>query len=203
MEARTNFEKLSTIFESNEGFISREDVNNAEIPSWFLSDFVKRNELIRIAPGFYAGPDYPIDDYFIIQKRYPKFIFSGMSALYLNNLTDKIPASIYVTAPQGYHPSRNKDESLVIYNVSNEEIYNLGITNLKTMFGNEVRVYGREKTICDIIKRRDKYDGETFIKAVKIYAKSNPNQTKLFKYARSMGIEKKVFEIMEIIMNEN
>ena len=71
------------------------------------------------------------------------------------------------------------------------------------MFGNKVKVYDRERTICDLIKYRDKYDGETFVKARKIYVSSNSNQRKLFRYAKEMRIEKAVFEIMELITNEN
>ncbi len=33
------------------------------------------------------------------------------------------------------------------------------------MFGNKVKAYDKERTICDFIKRREKYDGETFVKA--------------------------------------
>lgn len=71
------------------------------------------------------------------------------------------------------------------------------------MFGNKVKVYDKERTICDLIKYRDKYDGETFIKAIKAYINGKYDQIKLFQYARIMKIEKKVFEIMEIILNEN
>ena len=48
----------------------------------------------------------------------------------------------------------------------------------------------------------DRYDGETFVKAIKAYAAGHPNQRKLFRYAKAMKIEKAVFEIMELVMNE-
>ena len=71
------------------------------------------------------------------------------------------------------------------------------------MFGNHVKAYDKERTICDLIKYRDRYDGETFVKAIKAYAAGHPNQRKLFRYAKAMKIEKAVFEIMELVMNEN
>ncbi|MBO7120801.1 MAG: type IV toxin-antitoxin system AbiEi family antitoxin domain-containing protein, partial [Bacilli bacterium] len=63
MKEKTNYEKLEKIFKKNGGFITRKDVDNAQIPSWFLSDFVKRKGLNKIAPGYYADDDYPTDDY--------------------------------------------------------------------------------------------------------------------------------------------
>lgn len=203
MKENTNYSKLKQIFDNIGGYITTEDVRNANISSWFLSDFVKRNGLNKIAPGFYADNSYFPDDYYIIQKRYPKYIFSGMSALYIHHLTDKIPVNIEVCAPQGYNPTRNKMKSLSIRKISNPDVYNLGISELKTPFGNKVKVYDEERTICDLIKYRDRYDGETFIKGIKLYANKSNNQIKLFRYARILGIEKKVFEIMELVNNND
>jgi len=203
MKETTNYFKIEKIFNSNGGYITREDIDKANIPSWFLSDFVRRNNLTKVAPGFYARDNYFTDPLFILQRRYPKYIFSGLSALYLHHLTDKIPIDIEVTAPQGYNPSRKKNNDLSIHRISSEEIYNLGISEVTTSFGNKVKVYDEERTICDIIKYRDQYDGETFVKALRLYIKKANNQTKLFKYAKTMSIEKKVFEIMEVINNDD
>jgi predicted transcriptional regulator of viral defense system len=201
MKDKTNYSILEKIFKTNGGYITREDVDNANISSWFLSYFVKRNCLNKIAPGFYANDNYVVDNYYILQRRYPKYVFAGLSALYLLGLTDRIPIDIEVSAPQTYHPSRDKIESLVVRKISSENIYKLGIKDVKTMFGNVVRTYDEERTICDVIKYRDKYDGETFIKAIKFYVRTINNQSKLFKYARELGIEKKVYEVMEVVAN--
>ena len=201
MKDNTNYSILEKIFKANGGYITREDVVNANISSWFLSDFVKRNSLNKIAPGFYANDNYIIDNYYILQRRYPKYVFAGLSALYLLGLTDRIPIDIEVSAPQTYHPSRDKIESLIVRKISSDNIYKLGIKEVKTMFGNIVRTYDEERTICDVIKYRDKYDGEIFIKAIKFYVRTINNQSKLFKYARELGIEKKVHEVMELVAN--
>lgn len=201
MKDNTNYSKLEKIFKTNDGYITREDVDNANIPSWFLSGFVKKKNLNKIAPGFYANDSYIVDNYYILQRRYPKYIFSGLSALYLLGFTDKIPTDIEVSAPQNYHPSRNKIDSLIVHKLSNTKIYELGIKEVKTMFGNIVRTYDEERTICDVIKHRGKYDGETFVKAIKFYIRTSNNQSKLFKYARELGIEKKVYEVIEVVAN--
>jgi predicted transcriptional regulator of viral defense system len=203
MKENSNYTKILKIFEDNKGCISRKEINEAKISSWFLYDFVKKNNLNKVAPGFYVSKDFIPDDYFILQKRFPKYVFSGMSALYLHHLTDKIPAFITVSAPLGYNPSREKNKILMVHWIKDVDIYGMGITKAKTIFDNEVFVYDRERIICDLVKNRDKYDGETFNKAIKIYFKEKPNQIKLFEYAKVMNIEKKMFEIMEIIMNEN
>lgn len=67
-------------------------------------------------------------------------------------------------------------------------------------FGMKIKVYGVERTICDIIKNKKKMDGEIFVKALQDYAKSkNKNLSKLAKYAKIMKIEDKVSNYMEIL----
>ena len=203
MKEMTKDQIIEGIYQENQGFITRREMDERKIPSWFLSSFVKKKGLKKVAPGFYASPDFAVDDYWLLQIRYPKYIFFGMSALYLHHLTDKIPESIYVACPQGYHPSRKPLPLLVIQNISRNEIYSLGIEEVPTMFGNRVRAYDKERTICDLVKYRDRYDGETFVKAVKAYAAGKPDQRKLFRYAKAMKVEKAVFEIMEVVANED
>ena len=203
MKDGSYYSKLGKILKTNGGFITRDDIDNANIPSWFLSDFVKKNNLNKVAPGFYADDSYIVDDYYILQRRYPKYIFARVSALYLLGLTDLIPTDMEVSAPQNYHPSKNKIDSLIVHKLSNPNVYELGIREVKTMFGNIVRTYDEERSICDVIKYRDKYDSETFVKAIRFYIRNSNNQSKLLEYARKLGVEKKVYEIMEVAANAN
>ena len=64
-----NYQKLEAIFKKNGGFITREDVDKAGVNSWFLSDFVRKKNLQRIAPGLYVDESYTPDDYAILQRR--------------------------------------------------------------------------------------------------------------------------------------
>ncbi len=203
MKVSDNYSKLEKIYKKNGGCISHKDVSKAGIPSWFLYEFIKKKKLEKFAPGFYVGASYFPDDYYILQMRYPKYIFADMSALYLHHLTDRIPDEREVVCPQGYNPTRNKPKWLLIRKISNPDVYRLGVRETLTMLGNKVKVYDRERTICDVIRYRDRYDAETFIKAIRFYIKSKPNITKLMDYAKILGIEKKVYEVMIIVMNED
>lgn len=200
MKEIRNLEKLENILIQNGGFITRKDVDANNVPSWFLSDFVRKKELIKVAPGFYATKSYPIDEHFIFQKKYPKFIFSRMTSLYLLGLTDKIPSFIEVTGPIGYNPIHENDNEVIVHRISDKTKYTLGIIDVDTMFGNSVRTYDPERTICDIVKHRKDYDSETFVKAIRLYVQKYNNQTKLFEYSRILGVENELFDVMELIL---
>lgn len=198
-----NEAKLEGIY-SSKRYLTSADIKVEGIPSWFLSDFVKKKKLMKRAPGFYAGPDWPIDDYFLLQWRYPKFIFSGMSALSLLGLTEKIVETMEVTAPFGYHPCRVAIPHLEIHYERHDDRFSFGIVEKETLFGNEVRVYGYEKTIVDLIRNRKNYEDEVFIKALKGYVRKKDRDTiKLYEYAKLVNSEKAVSDLLEVVADEN
>ena len=87
----TNLEYIEKIIDLNKGYITRKDINENGIPSFFLYDYVKKNSLIKYGTGFYARNDWIKDDYLIFQYLYPKYIFSLYSAVYIHGLGDYNP----------------------------------------------------------------------------------------------------------------
>ncbi len=77
MKEQTNYETIKKILEKNYGFITRKEIDEEKIPSWFLTDFVKKNGLNKIAPGFYASDDYAADEYFVLQRGFLNTYFPG------------------------------------------------------------------------------------------------------------------------------
>lgn len=87
-----------------------------------------------------------------------------------------------------------------IFTVS-DELLKLGESNVKTNFGNEVKAYDIDRTICDIIKMKEKMDIQIFQTAIKEYMKNNTkNLNNLMIYAKKMNIEKKVRMYTEILL---
>lgn len=81
-----------------------------------------------------------------------------------------------------------------------KEWLGLGVTETKTMFGNSVRVYNYERTLCDFILHREAMDPETYINLIKSYPKyESRNVHHLHEIARIMNIAGKVQEIMEVV----
>jgi len=65
-----------------------------------------------------------------------------------------------------------------------------------------LRVYDRERTICDCFKRRSQMDRETFAKAVTAYAADGrKNLVNLSHYAKELRVYTKVTELMEVLLN--
>lgn len=72
---------------------------------------------------------------------------------------------------------------------------------LQTPSGNLVCCYDLERTICDIIRSRNKMGTETFLSALKQYV-NNPKKdlNRLNNYANQMGISKILRHYLEILL---
>ena len=196
-------EKIENIVKTNNGYVTRKDIDRNRIPSIYLSRYVKKHNLIQVVRGFYAREDWIVDPYLIFQYTYPQFIYSFNSAIYLLGLGDILPNYLEVTGPFNYRPmSKNRDD-VMTHTDTVDESYNLGITDIKTSLGNVVRAYDKEKTICDLIKHKDKIEFEVYVKALTRYARSKDKDiNKLMRYAQIMKIENKVRDQMEVIIND-
>ena len=199
----TNEKKLGKMLRMNGGYITRKQVDSHKIPSWFLTDFVRKQDLVKIDKGFYAEQTWIRDEYQVFQYKYPKFIFSHISALFLHGLTDQLPDYFEVTGPKNYRPFSPKP-SVSIHTDSHDETYKLGICEIKTALGHPVECYDKERTLCDIIKNSQKIDAEIYGKALRLYAKSkDKNIRNLLHYAQVLKIEGKVAELMTVVLNED
>lgn len=198
-------ETIKRIMKENDGFLRRANAQESGISASMFTRYVLSNGLERVSRGVYVSADSTIDDMFVLQKRYPKIIFSGISALYLLRLTDKIPCSIEFTVPKGYRVRKESIKVPFVCHIENRrDVFQTGNINVQTMFGNEVSCFGMEKQIVEMIRKRRDYDSETFIKGIKAFlGKENADMSFLFEYARMRNAENKVFDILEIMKYEN
>jgi predicted transcriptional regulator of viral defense system len=140
------------------------------------------------------------DDMKALQKSYSRGIFSHTTALHLHNLTDRTPLNYTLTFPIGYHTL-----SLANHNINciyvKPDLWNVGITEVKNYFGEVVKTYNKERTICDIIKKRNNLDMQIISEAIKNYlATKDKNLFLLSKYAKLFRIEKMLRVYLEVLL---
>ncbi len=180
------------------GIITSAYCRENNIPTVYLSRLAKEGKLFRVQKGVYIIEDGDYDEYYFFQYQYKKAIFSYETALFLLGATDKIPWRIDVTVYNGY--KFNEKKNTLNINYVKKSIYNLGIIQKKTMFGNIVNVYSYERILCDFISNKEKMDTEVYVKLIRYYFKYKEKDIhSLYEIARKMGIEDKVREVMEVV----
>ncbi len=199
-----NYETLERMMETGDGSISRKDAIANGVPPAAFARYVRSKNLVRISRGVYAKGG-AVDDLFQLQRRYPRIVYSGMTALYLLGLTDRIPDSIEFTIPKGCRVRKESVGNNAICHIENNvDLFELGNVSAETLFGNSVTCFSKEKIIVEMIRKRDDYDSELFLKAVRTFLKGKGKDMDfLFGYARMRKIEEKVYRILEAMDYEN
>lgn len=192
--------ELEKYIKNSGGMILTKEVDNLGIPRHYISILVKEGKLERVSRGVYITPDVFDDQMYRIQQRNSKVIYSHETALYFHNLTDRDPNNYNVTVPSGYNASHLKKEELVIYTVK-KELFDLGTTKTKTIYGREITVYNKERTICDLVRNRNNVDiailNEAFRRYVGLKDKNIPQ---LLSYAKQLNVLKVVRKYLEILL---
>ena len=174
-------------------YLSTEQLMCQGVPFSRIDRWLSEGSIIRIDRGVYGLPNVKNDEFALIQYRYDRCIFSGITALSLHGLTDHISEYRHVTLPQGYNPSSLKDcEWKIKITRSVPKIYNLGKAEIRTENGNVVNVYDRERTLCDIL--RGKGSSPFIVKtAMKRYLNSSDKDIPSLKeYAESLHVSEKI-----------
>lgn len=195
-----NYDKIIEIAKNNNGYINISQLKGYGIDHKFLYNLVKKDTFEKVSHGLYILKNELNDEYYNLQYKSKYVVFSHSTALYFHNLSDRIPLIIDITVPYHYNGSLQKNRNVRL-NYVKEDIWELGIINTKTILDNYVKIYDIEKTICDIIKDRDKMDSEIFTRALRKYANmKNKDIVKLIKYAKNLNIEEKVRKYMEVLL---
>ena len=192
--------ELTAIAELNGGIIETKIAEQHGISRAMLSKLYKEMKIQRIAKGQYILPEDIQDELFSISKRSAKIIFSHETALFLHGISDRTPFEHTVTAPSGCTPSADIKSECKIYYIK-PELFELGKTMLQTPSGNPVPAYDLERTICDVIRSRNRVGTETFLNALKEYAADpKKNLNKLNTYAKRLRVAKILRRYLEVLL---
>lgn len=195
-----NMGKVEKIVQSApNGIITAAQLTKAGLHRGYLHNFVESGELYRFGRGLYVQSSAWEDDFYLLQRKYRRGIYSYDTALYLLGYSDRTPAQYTMTFPKGYNSPSLKQESINIKRVVPEN-YSFGITELQSPCGNPIRVYDLERTLCDIL-RGSGSDIQIVGAAMKKYAASKEkNIHKLMQYADQLRVKPKVLRYMEVLL---
>lgn len=185
---------------SNKNMITTSQVIELGFTRAILSWYVKQGLLEREHQGVYILPNSIHNDMYTLMLKSSKIIFSHDTALFLNGLSERTPFTHSVTIPSNTKLSNFLREECVCYYIK-PELHQVGVIKKKNTLGNEVRCYNAERTICDLLRSRNRLDEETVISAIKNYAVSLEKDLNLLAvYASQFGVEKLLKTYMQVLL---
>lgn len=185
-------ENLLDLIKSRNGMITFSYLKENNIHNMYLEKLIKKKLIVRVSRGVYALPHLLDDDLLNLQTKYKKGFYSLETALYLHGLTDTTPFNYTMSFPKGYNCTNPKKDNISC-KVLEKELYNLGITQVKTNYDNLVFVYNVERTLCDLLRPVNNVDTTIINDAFKTYFKMfDVSIHMLSKYAKLLKVENKM-----------
>ena len=165
-----------------------------------LAEAVDRGELVKVERGLYRTPDTWEDEHVVAQHRFSRGVFSHDTALYLLGYSDAAPESLTMSFPRGYNPSAAKRAGIVTKS-SPRALHDLGAIEVTTPYGNVVRCYDIERTLCDMLRGTRSPDLQLLAPAFRSYlASKDKSLPKLQSFAEKLGVANKVRRHLEVLL---
>lgn len=191
---------LSELSEKNNGVLKIKDLTDLGVPKSSIYYFLKKYNYEKVGSGIYISKDAWLDRMKILQKRLKNAIFSHDTALFLFNMTDVAPSTYSMTVINGYNTRHLKNDPIRIFRTS-KHLFDLGITEIETPFGNKVKVYNVERTICDLLRNRNKLDIRFIQEGLKNFIRTkNIDYRLLEEYSRKFRVSKILNTYLEILL---
>lgn len=192
--------KLKEIFR-HYGFVMTTGELNAE--KLYYSDIqqlINDGLVEKIKRGYYHWIDaFDSSEIVIINKLFPDAILCMETALFYYSYSDRNPAEWNITISKNTFRQRVKIEYPFVkaYRIE-PDLLPVGETKGEIDFV-KVRIYDRDRTICDVLRNMNKMDKEIFNKAIQNYVKdSQKNIPNLMQYAKKLRVQQRVKDLIGV-----
>jgi len=189
-----SYEKHKKVFDKYNGVITTAQFLDVGYHHKYLKELMDKGLIRKIKRGYYEWQYGEfISDVTIITRLFPDAVIYLLSALYIYVYIDRTPNEWHLAVARG--SSRPKFEikypKVKPYYI-HEKYMNIGKT--KDIYeGQEINIFDKDRTICDVVRNANKMDREIVNKAIKSYINDpQKNTSNLLKYAKEMRAESKV-----------
>ena len=199
----TNIQKVRKTISEEGGIVKVANLVKIGMTNSEIQRLCRNGSLQKIQHGYYkvTNTDEPCEEK-LIASFFPDGIICLDSALFLYGYSDRTPIEWTITFNRKISRSRlNIDYPIIKPYFVDEKLLLIGKTEIKI---NDVclKIYDRERVICDCFKYKNKIDSEIFNKAINAYINDErKNMNNLSIYAKKLRVFNKMNEIIEVLIN--
>lgn len=188
------------IFHKYQGIMRTRELTSEGIPYKTLQKLIAEGKVEKVKYGYYQWQDEnAYSEAWLLTNLFPEAIICSMSALVYYGYTDRIPEEWHIAVDN--RTARNKfkmDFPKIKPHFIEEERLDIGITEGE-IDGKSVKIYDRERVVCDCLRHINTMDGEVFNMVIQRYVKDErKNAAVIMEYARRLGVEKKARRIIGV-----
>lgn len=188
------------IFDAHNGIMKSKEIIENKIYNRFLKKLIDEGYVEKIKFGYYQWQDErAFSEATVIARLFPDAVICMESALQYYGYTDRTPSAWCLAVDKHSTKSRfNIDYPSVKPHYIPEEQMTLG-AELVNIEDTELKIFNRERVICDCLRQENKMDVEVFNKAIQAYIKDpKKNVPRLMEYAKILRTENKVRKMIGV-----
>lgn len=185
-------DRLKEEFDKHGGILKTFELKNIGVDSRQILKLLKNNILSKIKTGIYEMADEIVPEEVMIAKIFPNAIIYLESALLYYGYTDRIPSTWQIAVDKNVSKSQFKLSYPLVTPFYLESKYiNIGVTEFE-INNVRIRIYNKERTICDVLRYSNKIDSEVFTSAIQKYIiDKDKNINRLMEYAKKLRVTQK------------
>ena len=161
---------------------------------------IEKGYIEKVRRGYYQWIDHEdFSETGTVIRLFPDAIFCMDTALRYYGYSDRTPGDWHLAVSKDSGKSRfNIDYPFVKPYYIEPTVLELGLTR-GNMDGYEIRIYDKDRVICDCLRYRNKMDKEIFNKAIQNYI-ADPEKSipKLMEYAGPLRVKKIVKDLIGV-----
>ncbi len=188
------------IFDAHNGIMKSKEIIENKIYNRFLKKLIDEGYVEKIKFGYYQWQDErAFSEATVIARLFPDAVICMESALQYYGYTDRTPSAWCLAVDKHSTKSRfNIDYPSVKPHYIPDEQMTLGV-ELVNIEDTELKIFNRERVICDCLRQENKMDVEVFNKAIQAYIKDpKKNVPRLMEYAKILRTENKVRKMIGV-----
>lgn len=175
-------------------------LDNCRIYYTDIQQLLRESFIEKIKRGYYHWTEtYGEQEVKIINRLFPDAVLCMETALFYYQYSDRNPAEWNIAIDKNASRGRtNIDYPFVKAYRFEPDLVSLGETKGSINFV-DVRIYDRDRTICDVLRNMNKMDREIFNKAIQGYVKDpKKNIPNLMEYAKVLRLQKRVKDLIGV-----
>ncbi len=181
-------ESIKQIFLKNNGMMRTSQLTKEKIYYADISFLLEKGYIEKVRTGYYIWVDNQnFSEVATLSRLFPDGILCMNTALCYYGYSDRTPVEWHIAVSKHSNKSRfNIDYPFIKPYYVASDILELGICEC-IIDESPVRMYDKERVICDCLRYRNKMDKEIFNKAIQNYVSdTSKNIPKLMEYATKL-----------------
>lgn len=180
-------------FEKHGGVLKTSELNALGLSSRQIKKLLEEDVFAKIKYGFYELSENINLEEVVIARLFPRAVIFLESALMYYRYTDRIPWAWQIAVDKNSEKNQYKIEYPQIQPYFIEpKFLEVGLDTIQAG-GVTVKIFDRDRTICDVLRYENKLEKEVFSNAIQRYVKDKKkNIRNLFEYAEVLNIKNKV-----------